>query len=242
MTAVLLIARRELAAYFSNLSGYLILAGHLLLTGLLFNVYAVGNQPKFSQLVLEHFFYFASGMAMITAVLLAMRLIAEERQLNTLVLLRTAPITERQIVWGKFLSALAFLLITLAISIYMPALIFLHGKVSVLQILSGYLGLALLGATCIAVTLLASAWSGSQMMAGAIGGILVTLLLVVWLLGQVTTEPLKSLFAYVALHNLHFVPFSRGIVAARDVVFYASMITLLLEAAVRSLESWRWRE
>ena len=94
MTAVLLIARRELAAYFSNLSGYLILAGHLLLTGLLFNVYAVGNQPKFSQLVLEHFFYFASGMAMITAVLLAMRLIAEERQLNTLVLLRTAPITE----------------------------------------------------------------------------------------------------------------------------------------------------
>jgi ABC-2 type transport system permease protein len=242
MTPVLLIARRELGAYFSNLSGYLILAGHLLLTGLLFNVYAVGNQPKFSQLVLEHFFYFASGMAMITAVLLAMRLVAEERQLNTLVLLRTAPITERQIIWGKFLSALVFLLLTLLISIYLPALIFLHGKVSVLQIFSGYVGLALLGATCIAITLLASAWSGSQIMAGAIGGLLVTLALVVWLLGQVTTEPLKSLFAYVALHNLHFIPFSRGVIQARDVVFYVGATVLFVEAAVRSLESWRWRE
>jgi ABC-2 type transport system permease protein len=242
MNAVLLITRRELAAYFSTLSGYVILAGHLLLTGLLFNVYAVGNQPKFSQQVLEHFFYFSSGMAMITAILLAMRLIAEERQLNTLVLLRTAPITERQIVWGKFLSALVFLALTLVLSIYMPALIFLNGKVSVLQIVSGYLGLLLLGATCIAITLLASAWSGSQIMAGAIGGLLVTLLLVVWLLGQVTTEPHKGLFAYIALHNLHFVPFSRGLINLRDVMFYLGTTLLLVEAAVRSLESWRWRE
>lgn len=242
MTAMLLIARRELAAYFSGLSGYLILAGHLLLTGLLFNVYAVGSQPKPSQQVLEHFFYFASGMTMVSAVLLAMRLIAEERQLNTLVLLRTAPITERQLVWGKYLSALAFLMIALAASVYMPALIFLRGKVSLLQILSGYLGLMLLGSTCIAITLLASAWSGSQFMAGAVGGLLVTLLLVVWLLGQMTTEPLKSLFAYVALHNLHFGPFSRGVIQARDIVYYAGATLLFLEAAVRSLESWRWRE
>ena len=159
MIPALLIARRELTGYFSTITGYLILSGHLLLTGLLFNVYAVGNQPKFSQLVLEHFFYFSSGMAMLTAVLLSIRLVAEERQMETLVLLSTSPITERQIIWGKYLSALAFFFLTLLVSIYMPALIFVHGKVSLLQIASGYLGLLLLGSACIAITLLASVWS-----------------------------------------------------------------------------------
>ena len=108
MNAVLLIARRELAGYFSSLSGYVILAAHLLVSGLLFNVFAVGNQAKFSQDVLQSYFYFSSGMAMVTGILLAMRLVAEERQLHTLVLLRTAPVTEREIIWGKFLSALVF--------------------------------------------------------------------------------------------------------------------------------------
>ncbi len=240
--AVLLIARRELAAYFSTLSGILILSGHLLLTGLLFNAYAVGAQPKLSQQVLEDYFYFASGMAMVTGVLLAVRLIAEERQLQTLVLLRTAPLTERQIVWGKFLSALAFFSIILAASLYLPALIFVHGKVSLLQIAAGTLGLLLLGAACIAVTLLASAWCGTQTMAGAVGGLLVTLLLVLWLVATVTEEPLRSLLDYLALHNQHFRPFGRGIVNLRDVLYYAGLIAIALEAAVASLGAWRWRE
>ena len=93
MKNVGLIARRELRGYFSTFSGYLILAAHLLLSGLLFNVFAVGNRAKLSQQVLEDFFYLASGMAIITAVLLSIRLIAEERQIQTFVLLRTAPVS-----------------------------------------------------------------------------------------------------------------------------------------------------
>jgi ABC-2 type transport system permease protein len=242
MTVVLTIARRDLGAYFTGFSGYLILAGHLLLTGLLFSVYAVGDQPKLSQQVIENFFFYSSGMAMVTAVLLAMRLIAEERQMQTLVLLRTAPITERQIIWGKFLSALAFLLLTLVVSLYLPSMVLIHGKVSWLQIATGYLGLALLGATCIAITLLASAWSGSQMMAGALGGLMVSLLLVLWLVAKVTDAPLKGLLDYLALHNQHFSPFSRGILHLRDVAYYLGVTVVCLESAVRSLESWRWSE
>jgi ABC-2 type transport system permease protein len=242
MNVVLLIAKRELSAYFSTLSGILILSGHLLLTGLLFNAYAVGAAPKLSQAVLEGYFYYASGMAMVTGVLLAMRLVAEERQLQTLVLLRTAPLTERQIIWGKYLSALAFLLITLAASLYLPALILIHGKVSLLQIAAGYLGLLLLGAACIALTLLASAWCSTQTMAGAVGGLMVTFLLILWLAAQVTEEPLKSVLDYLALHNQHFRPFGRGVVGLQDVVYYAGLVALSLEAAVASLGSWRWRE
>ena len=124
------IARRELGGYFSSLSGYGILAAYLLVSGLLFNIYAVGNTPRLSQEVLGAFFYFSSGMTIVTAMLLSVRLLAEERQMGTLVLLRTAPITERQIVWGKFLSALAFLAVAVALSAYMPALVALRGKIS----------------------------------------------------------------------------------------------------------------
>jgi ABC-2 type transport system permease protein len=242
MKAVLLIARRDLGSYFSTLSGILILSGHLLLTGVLFTARAVGAQPKLSQLVLEDFFYNASGMAMVTGVLLAMRLIAEERQLQTLVLLRTAPLTERQVVWGKFLSAAAFFVIILAASIYLPALIFIHGKVSILQIASGYLGLFLIGSACIAISLLASSWCTTQTMAGAVGGLLVTLLLVQWLVAQVTEEPLKELLNYVALHSQHFPPFGRGVIQAKDLIYYVGLTALALEGAVASLGAWRWRE
>lgn len=242
LRTVWLLARRELQGYFATLSGYVILAAHLLVSGLLFNVFAVGNRAKFSQRVLEDFFYYSSGMAIITGVVLAMRLIAEERQINTLVVLRTAPVTERQIVWGKFLSALAFLGLTLLLSMYMPALIFVHGKVSLLHIGVGYLGLLLLGAACIAIGLLASAWAPNQLMAGVLGGLMVTLLLIAWMVSRVTEEPLHSVFTYIALHNEHFRTFSSGTLHLRDVVFYLGVTVFFLEAAVHSLEAWRWRE
>jgi gliding motility-associated transport system permease protein len=242
VNAVWLIARRELAAYFATLSGYVILAAHLLVSGLLFNVYAVGDQARLSQEVLGQFFYFSSGMVLVSGVLLAMRLLAEERQMQTLVLLRTAPVSERQIVWGKFLSAVAFLAIGLALSVYMPALIFLHGKVSLAQIATGYLGLLLLGAACISITLLASVWSSTQLIAGVVGGMLVALLVICWMLAQVTEEPLKGLFVYLALHNIHFRTFSTGTLHLRDLVYYLGVIVVFLEIATRSLEAWRWRE
>ena len=171
MMVILIICWRELRAYLTTLSGSIILAAHLLLSGLLFNAYAMGSRAKLSQRVIEDFFYMASGMAMITAILLSIRLIAEERQTQTFVLLRTAPVSERQIVIGKYLSALAFFTITLAASVYLPMLVFVHGKVSLGQIFAGYLGLLLLGSACIAISLLASSWCNTQILAGALAAL-----------------------------------------------------------------------
>ncbi|MEE8395126.1 MAG: ABC transporter permease [bacterium] len=242
MTTILLIAGREFRAYFATFSGYFILAGHLLVSGLLFNVYAVGSRAKFSQKVLEDFFFLASGMAMVTAILLSARLIAEERQNQTLVLLSTAPISEREIVLGKFFSALAFFSLTVVISLYLPALVFINGKVSVGHILGGYAGLLLLGAATISISMLASSWCSSQLTAGALAAVMVTLLLVAWMAAQVSDQPLKGILNYVAFHNLHFRAFSRGMFALRDVVYYLTLTVFFLECTVRSLEAWRWRE
>ncbi len=242
MINVYLIARRELAGFFSTFSGYLILAFYLLASGLLFNIYALGSQAKFSERVVEDFFFNSSGMVMILALLLAMRLIAEEKQTRTFVLLRTAPVSEREIVWGKFLSALAFLAMALAASVYLPGLVLIAGKVSLLHILTGYLGLLLLGAASIAIALVASVWFNSQFMAGAIGGLMIGLLLVTWMVARISEEPLKGLLSYIALHNIHFRTLSKGVVNLRDVVYYLGVIVFFLEVSVRSLEAWRWRE
>ena len=88
---------------------------------------------------------------MIAGVLLTMRLLAEERQTGTESLLKTAPITETQIVLGKFFGAYFFLMLITLLTMYMPYLIQINGKLSWGHIFAGYLGLACLGASTIAI-------------------------------------------------------------------------------------------
>ena len=134
MKAVWLLVQRELKSYFDTSWGWTIFALVLILDGIMFNAFALGTRERYSADVLSDFFYFSSGTTMIAGILLTMRLVAEERQTGTLTLLQTAPIRSFDIVLGKFLGAFFFLtLITLATT-YMPALIFVHGKVSLGQI------------------------------------------------------------------------------------------------------------
>jgi ABC-2 type transport system permease protein len=128
---VAIIVRRELAGYFRTPSGYLIAAATLLVQGLMFNTLALGGGAKLSAQVLQDFLRYSSGTTTVCAVLLSMRLFAEERQSGTIVLLYTSPVREVQIVLGKFLSAFIVLTAITLLSLYLPAMIFVHGKVSV---------------------------------------------------------------------------------------------------------------
>ena len=236
-----LIARRELASFFSTWMGYIICAATLFVNGLLFNAFAVGQSPKFSAQVLEDYFYYASGMSMVAGIFLAMRLLAEEKQNGTIVLFFTSPITERQIIYGKFMSALLFSLVLHALSLYLPALIFIHGKVSIGHLASGYVCLVLLGASTIAITLFASTVAPNQLVAAVLGALITVTLLVLWMLADKVEAPFKDLFSYISIHNKHFSSFSRGIVRVSDLVYYFGVIVFSLECAVRALEARRWR-
>ncbi len=100
-----------------------------------------------------------------------MRLLAEERQTGTLVLLTSSPIQDWEIVLGKFLSAFIFLaLITLACTVYMPLLIFVNGKISVGHLAAGYLGLLLLGSATLAIGTFGSAIARTQVLAAIFSG------------------------------------------------------------------------
>jgi len=174
-------------------------------------------------------------------VFLSMRLLAEERQTGTMVLLASSPIREREIVIGKFLSSLIFLAMFTLAGAFMPMLILVNGKLSFGHVAAGYLGLLLLGSAALAVGTLGSALARSQVLAAIISGGMVVGLVIVWLLGTVTEKPLSDVFLALALWGRHFPPFQAGIINLRDVVYYLAVTYAALLLSVRVLEARRWR-
>ena len=123
MRATSIIFKRELAAYLRSPIGYVIASLLLLVCGILFQSKALGEGKQLSAVVLQRFFEFSSGTTVVAAIALSIRLLAEERQTYTLVLLNTSPIRDIEIVVGKFLASFVFLSGIVLLSLYMPLLI-----------------------------------------------------------------------------------------------------------------------
>ena len=235
------IMRRELGAYLRSPMGYIIIAAVLMVDGLLFNAWAVSSAARKSSDVLEIFFYCASGTTLLASIFISMRLIAEERQTGTLVLLSTSPVRDWELIFGKFLSGWVFLGIIMALTAYMPALVMIHGKVSLGHILAGYLGLMLIGSAALALGTLCSAFAPNQLVAAVAAASIVAAFVLLWLLSRIASPPLDDLIAYLSLHDKHFRPFMRGLVSLADVVFYVSLTYVALLGATRVIEARRWR-
>jgi len=236
-----IIARRELGGYFRTPSGYLIAAATLIVQGLLFNTRALGTGARLSSQVLIDFLRDSSGTTTVAAVLLTMRLFAEERQSGTLVLLFTSPVREAEIVLGKYVSAFIVLALLVLSSVYLPALIFVNGKVSLGHIAAGYLGLLLLGSAVLALGVLGSALARTQLMAGVLATVFIFVLFLAWALSRVVDPPLSTLIAHFSLYEKHFFPFMRGLVQLSDIIYYVSLTYLALFAATRVIQSQRWQ-
>lgn len=236
----LLITRRELSSYLLSATGWLILGVILLAQGLLFNAIAMAGEKK-SFDVLQLFFYFSSGTTMVASIFISMRVFAEEKQLGTLVLLETSPVSEVQIVLGKFLGAWLFLLLLLALSLYMPLLVLVNGKVTVGHLVAGYLGLALLGAACIAIGVLSSSLAKNQVLAAVIAGATIVALLLAYMLARKIEGTLGDVVGYLDLFDKHYRTFSRGTVKLGSVVYYLSITYTALLATVAVIGSRRWR-
>ena len=239
MKTVLLLAKRELEYYINTIWGYLILGIVLLIDGILFNAFALTSTPRLSSDVLEDFFYFASGTTMVAGILLAMRLFAEERQTGTLVLLESSPISDAQIVLGKYIGSITFLMIITLLSIYMPILIQVNGKVSWGQIGAGYLGLFGLGSVTIALGIFGSTLSRTQLFSAITGVCLLVLMLLGWLIGKISSPPLDDIFSYIALFDRHFQPFMQGRINTESLIFFFSITFVLLLLSTRIQQTRR---
>lgn len=240
MTKAILLARREFVAYVRSPLGASIIAGALLVDGILF--YWQGLTKKaLSADVLSEFFYYASGITIIAGGLLAMRLIAEERQTQTFTLLNTAPIHDWEIVLGKFMSAFGMVALLTVLTIYMPMLILVNGKVSVGHIVVGYIGLLLTGSASTALGLFASSLTRSQVVAAIVNGAILAALVLMWVVARAVDPPINEFLNALAFHHENFRPFMRGVLQLQSVAYYVAVTYFFLLAATKILEARRWR-
>jgi ABC-2 type transport system permease protein len=199
------------------------------------------TEKLLSAQVLQEFFFGASGTTMIAAIVLSMRLLAEERQLGTITLLNTSPVKDGEIVMGKFVSAFGVVALMTGLTIYMPLLILVNGKVSGGHIAVGYLGLLLLGAASVAIGLFASALARSQVVALILGALIMAPMLLLWALARAVDPPFNGFLSALSLHHENFRPFMVGILELGSVAYYLLVTYFFLLAATKTLEARRWR-
>jgi ABC-2 type transport system permease protein len=241
MRAIRIIYRRELGTYLRSPFGWVIAAILLLINGILFQGYAMAGE-QLSAMVLERFFYYASAMPLFGGVLLSFRLLSEERQNHSMVLLSTSPVRDSDIVLGKFFAALTFLAILLALSVYMPIMIKINGKVTSAQLLVGYFGLLLVGAATMAIGLFGSALTRQQLIAAVTSSAMVALLCFIHLLANKVDPPLKDVIEQVDLWWVHYqYGFMKGVLNLKDVVYYLAATYFFLLLSIKTLEAKRWQ-
>lgn len=240
MSAAWLIARRELSAYLRSPLGAVILAVALLVDGIFFYTEAL-SEKLLSGEALQRFFYNTSGVTTVAALVLSFRLVAEERQTKTFTLLNTSPVKDRDIVLGKFISAFFMVALLTALSIYMPLLLFVNGKVSPGHIAVGYLGLLLVGSAATAVGLFASTLTRYQVVAAIVGAVILGVMFVFWMLAKVADPPVSDVVAAMSFHHINFQSFQVGILELQGVAYYLAVTYFFLLAATKVLEARRWR-
>lgn len=241
MRATSIIYRRELGAYLRSPFAWVIAALCLLVMGILFQAHAMAGE-QLSAMVLERFFWTSSGVAIAGGLFLSFRLISEERQTHSLVLLNTSPVRDTEIVLGKFLAALTFLTIMFLLSFYMPLLIKVNGKITFGQVFVGYLGLLLLGAASLAIGLFASAMAKNQLMAGVLALAMVILMVFLFPFAKRLDPPVRDVLQELDLWWIHFqTGFMRGVFNLKDFIYYIAVIYFFLLLAVKTLEAKRWQ-
>ncbi len=241
MRATSIIFRRELGGYLKSPIMWVIAAVILLAEGIFFQAWALRGE-QLSALVLERYFFISSFAVGTAGLIFSFRLIAEERQNHSMVLLTTSPVRDYEIVLGKFLAALTFLTIMLALSVYMPILIKVNGKISGAQIFVGYIGLFLFGAVSLAIGIFASSLTRYQFLALVIGAVLLIVLGNIFQLAAKLEPPVRDIVEQSDLWWVRFQSsFMRGILNLKDVIFYVCMTYFFLLLAVKTLEAKRWQ-
>jgi ABC-2 type transport system permease protein len=241
MRAIRIIYRRELGTYLRSPFGWVIASILLLIDGLLCQGLAMAGE-KLSANVLAEYFHWACAIPLFGGVLLSFRLLSEERQNHSMVLLNTSPVRDSDIVIGKFLAALTFLAIVLLLSAYMPIMIKVNGKITGSQVLVGYVGLLLLGAATLAIGLFGSALTRQQLIAAVVSAAMVAVLSFIHILATKVDPPLKDVIDQIDLWWIHFqYGFMKGVLNLKDIIFYLAVTYFFLLLSIKTLEAKRWQ-
>jgi ABC-2 type transport system permease protein len=170
-----------------------------------------------------------------------MRLLSEERRSGSLEILMTAPVTETQVVVGKYLAALAFYLVLWAPTVLYAVIVARYSQLDWGPLASAYLGVLGIGALFLSVGLFASGISRNQIVAALVGFALVFALFILGLLEFLVNDPsTRQVLSYLNLIQ-HMEDFSKGIVDTRRLVYYLSGTVFFLFLTSRALAANKWR-
>jgi ABC-2 type transport system permease protein len=243
VNGVLATLRRELRAYFFSPLAYVVLFFFLVVSGVIFIILVsqLNNPASPGGPPLGFFFQTTWLMLLLIIPVLTMRLLSEELRSGSIEVLMTAPVTEGQVIAGKFLAALTFYGFLWLPTVVYALSINLYEKVDWGPVGAGYLGLLLIGSLFVSIGVFASAMTRSQLLAAIITVALILLLFLISVFGSLTTnDVLKKALDYVTIWN-HIEEFSQGIVDTRRLVFYLSGTLFFLFLASRALEDKKWR-
>lgn len=256
MTPVQAVIAKELRGYFVSPIVYVVGSVFLLIFGLLSYLYIVfaGAQAvqlmqmqggmaqiNLNDLVFRNLFASMRFVLLIILPILTMRLFAEERKLRTFEFLMTSPIRINDIVAGKFVSALLIYLGLLGMTGLVPTVLMLFSDFDWGPVLTGYLGMAFLGALFLAVGLFASALTENQIVAAFVGfGILLTVWLVAGLGALLGDTTMGHIVSYISFME-HYDRLVNGLIDTSDLVYFSSGLALMLFLTHQVVDSARWK-
>lgn len=253
MSKILIIAAHDLKRYYKSSLFYIITALFSLIVGwgffnLLVNYVehtqnlpeSVVGQVTFVQAVVFRLFGNINFVLLFLTPLISMRLIAEEKKQKSLEFLLTAPVTNTQIVLGKYLASLVIVLSILATTFIFPIILKLSGMNEVGNIVSGYLGVTFNSALYLALGILASSLTENQIVAAIMAVISVLFLWMISMASMSTSNfYLAELYRYLGLVD-HFDALVRGLFRLSDVMYFVSFIFFSLFATVKVMDARNW--
>jgi ABC-2 type transport system permease protein len=253
---IVAIARRELQSYFASPIAYVMLGLFALIFGWMFYSFLrffaeqglrmsqfgmQGPQAlNVNEMMIRPLLLQAGVVVLFFLPMLTMRTFAEEKRSGTIELLLTSPLSDWEIVLGKYFGALALYVVMLAVSALNFIWLFAFGNPEVAPILTGYLGLLLMGGSFIALGVFISNLTRNQLVAAALTfSVLLMLLLVNWI-GDASGPVMRAVVSALSVFQ-HFEDFSRGVIDTQHVIYYLSFIGFGLFLAARSVDADRWR-
>jgi ABC-2 type transport system permease protein len=252
MRNVLALAHKELKGYFASPIAYIVIGLYALMFGYFFYALLIyfdrqgmqmagaSQSLNVNEQLLRPVFLNAMVIFLFVLPMVTMRTYAEEKRSGTIELLLTAPITDMQIILGKFAGAMSLYGAMLAVTLVPVGLLFFFGSPEWIPIAVTYGGLLLMGGCFISVGLLISSLTKNQIVAVMITFTVFLMLWVIDWIASFTGPTGQAVLNYLSITS-HFDDFTRGVVDTKHLVYYVSFILFGLFLTARSVDTERWR-
>jgi ABC-2 type transport system permease protein len=252
MRNVLAIAEKELRGYFASPIAYIIIGFFLLPFAAFFFLYlrefveqgqqmaGMGGPVNVNQQVIRYVLQNTTVIILFVMPMITMRTYSEEKRSGTIELLLTSPLTDVEIILGKYFGALGLYVAMLVMTSLYMGILFIYGNPEWKPLIACYLGLLLMGGAFVSIGLLISSTTNNQIVAGVVSFVVFLLLWIVGWFADSAGATLGPITSYLSITE-HFDDFSKGIIDSKHVIYYLSLITFGLFLTAKSVDTERWR-